>query len=722
MKARTFITGIGMITPVGTGVHEIAAFIRTGNKEIRPLRLFPSQTILPTGEICLPFPDDDIPRTHRLAIIAARDALKSSRGAVDAIVMGTSTGGMSLTEVLLKDNETDPQKYQYHAAGSVAEYIAGQTACNGPVITISTACSSGTAALAIALELIRSGRAKKVLAVAADALCRFTYFGFHSLQLIDPDGARPFDQDRKGMTVAEGAAALLLESSENIPENACAEILGAGLSCDAYHPTAPHPEGKGAYHAMRRAIEDAALSPSDIDYINLHGTGTRDNDLSEATAVNRMFGNKKPFLSSIKGAMGHPLAAAGVIEVAVSAICIRDGRIPANTGCTRPDPKLALMPVMKPMKHPVKTVLSNSFGFGGNNASVVIGPADENNNSASPAPKDSLKVIGCECLTGAGRTDATLSRFLNGKSCKGIFPMAALSENLPPKLVRRLKRLPRMALSLASSLQKNTDSFCPPSSIFWGTGWGALSETYDFLSKLFESGGQFCSPTDFIGSVHNAAAGQVAMLFQSKGANITTTGGDYSFEQALLSADLLHPAGPDESVLVMGADEHHEKLSHLFDDSVSRVPEHSDGGGALLLKRADAAGGLTISSRFYERADQHPDIIPALIKGLGGPERIDRRFGAVLVGIPAAHRKIGEDQLREFLSRTGFNLPVIDYRQYSGEYASASATAAVFGIRLLQSGRIPAPLAGENDILLQGKGILLIGTGTFVTAIELLPS
>jgi 3-oxoacyl-[acyl-carrier-protein] synthase-1/3-oxoacyl-[acyl-carrier-protein] synthase II len=722
MKVRTFITGIGMITPVGTGYHEIQDFIRTGNPAIKPLRLFHSETILPTGEVNQAFPDDDIPRTHCLAMIAAADAMKTNPGTVDAIVVATSTGGMSVTEELLRENEPDPQKYRYHAAGAVADYIAGQLRCVGPVITISTACSSGTAALKMALELIRSGRAKKVLAVGSDALCRFTYFGFHSLQLIDPSGARPFDLNRKGMTVSEGAAALLLEAGETVPETACAEISGAGLSCDAYHPTAPHPEGEGAVNAMLKALEDASLSPSDMDYINLHGTGTVDNDLSEAKAVNRIFAEKKPPLSSIKGAMGHPLAAAGLIEAVICAICIQQNLIPANTGCTIPDPKLNLQPALVPMEQPVNTVLSNSFGFGGNNASVVIRSVKGNGNPVLLKKTAPFEVIGCECITGAGGTAPTLNRFLNGETCDGVFPIAALSENLPPRLIRRLKRLPQMALALADSLQKNTVSVQPPSSIFWGTGWGALSETYDFLTKLFESNEKFCSPTDFIGSVHNAAAGQVAMYLKSKGANLTTTGGDYSFEQALLSASLLHPGNTDEPVLVMGADEHHTKLSRLFDESVSKTDEDSDGGGALLLKRSDAPKVLCISSCFYERADHHPDIIQALIRSLGNSEQIGRKFGALLVGIPAALRECGKKQVREFLKQTRFDKPVIDYRKYIGEYASASAAATVLGIKLLQLNQIPARLSGERDIDLDGKGVLLIGTGTYVTAIEIFQS
>jgi 3-oxoacyl-[acyl-carrier-protein] synthase-1/3-oxoacyl-[acyl-carrier-protein] synthase II len=243
---------------------------------------------------------------------------------------------MLTTESLLKQKIRDPDSFRYHAVGSVAEDIARRYRCTGPAITVSTACSSGTVAIKIALEMLRSGHAKRVLVGGADSLCRLTYYGFNSLQLIDPEGARPLDKDRRGMSVAEGAAMLLLVANE--PDDAIVEVLGAGLSCDAHHPVMPQPEGQGALAAMRAAVRDAGISISDIDYINLHGTGTRDNDLSEAKAIHALFPDEKPLLSSVKGAFGHSLAAAGAIEAVVAAISVSNHLVPANVGCRFPDP------------------------------------------------------------------------------------------------------------------------------------------------------------------------------------------------------------------------------------------------------------------------------------------------------------------------------------------------------------------------------------------------
>ena len=722
MKVRIFITGIGIITPVGSGYEEIKNFIKNDTRGIRPLGLFQtSHPPLPVGEINTRLPNDDIPRTHILASIAANQALEGFQKSVDAVVIGTTTGGMPSTEKLLKKNEKKPDAYKYHAAGSVSEYVAQRIMCKGPVITVSTACSSGTSAIKIALEMLRTGTAKSVLAGGSDSLCRFTYFGFNSLQLIDPTGPHPFDQCRRGMAVSEGAAVLLLEAGDTVPENALAEILGAGLSCDAYHPTAPHPEGEGALKAMTEALEDAAVSRLDIDYVNLHGTGTIDNDLSEAKAINALFGDKKPFLSSVKGAIGHPLAAAGAIEAAISAICISENIVPANSGCENPDPELGIYPVKKPLSHDIQTILSNSFGFGGNNASVVIGSCKGNGNPVSIRKLEPLEVIGSECITGAGGTDATIVRFSKGKSCKGLLPVSTISRNLSPRVVRRLKRLPQIALALADAVQQHSGTTGLPSSVFWSTGWGALSESYDFLQKLFASNEKFSSPTDFVGSVHNAAAGQIAIQYKVTGPNITTTGGDYSFEQALLCASLL-TNNTKESMFVIGADEYHKTLSRLFDASVLKDRIASDGGGALLLRRTEHPGSLRIFPVFFENSEKNPDIIPSLIHRLGNPETINKRFGSIFAGIPAAYRESGEKQINEFISLTGFQNPVIDYRKYIGEFASASAAATVLAIQFVREGRIPEPLSGKANVTLQDKSILMLGTGPFVTAIEVFRS
>ncbi|MCP4682464.1 MAG: 3-oxoacyl-ACP synthase [Desulfobacterales bacterium] len=717
---RVYISGMGIISPLGNDLFETRDSIKNNRTGIRTLGLFPTakNKALPVGEIVKPIETGSVPRTHMLTRIAAAQAMTHCQAPPDAIVMGITSGGMLSTETLLKEKEQNPSFYQYHSPGSVTEDIARKYRCTGPVITVSTACSSGAVAIKIALEMLRTGMAKQVLAGGADSLCRLTYHGFNSLQLIDPHGARPLDKDRKGMSVAEGAAMLLLVSDE--PAGAVAEVLGAGLSCDAYHPTAPHPEGKGALAAMQAAIQDAGISSSDIDYVNLHGTGTLDNDLSEAKALNTLFAGKMPHLSSVKGAFGHSLAAAGAIEAVVSAISISEQLIPANTGCSNPDPEPNLDPICQPQKALISAVLSNSFGFGGNNASVLIGTPGKFGRASILASKcEPMTIIGSACISGAGNTKKTMENISDGQPCNGMLPIEELSKNLSPGKVRRLKRLPRLALSLAIAAHENSGRTDTPSAVFFGTGWGALSETFDFLTRLYETDEKFPSPTDFVGSVHNAPGGQIAMHFQSTGANVTTTGGDYSFEQSVMAAGLLQRE-INNTFLVLGADESSQELSPLFDRSILPGKGLSDGGGALCLARGGVTGDLTLKLSFYENKENNPEVIPSMVRTLGGPARIAGRYGAILVGIPGGLRDIGDQQLKTFLSLSGFENPVIDYRKLTGEFASASAVATVMAVWFMENRTIPARLLKGNDFSLDGKGVLVMGLGGFVTAMEVI--
>jgi 3-oxoacyl-[acyl-carrier-protein] synthase-1/3-oxoacyl-[acyl-carrier-protein] synthase II len=307
-----------------------------------------------------------------------------------------------------------------------------------------------------------------------------------------------------------------------------------------------------------------------------------------------------------------------------------------------------------------------------------------------------------------------------GKACAGILDIDEISANLSAAHIRRLKRFPRLALSLAIAAHENSGATDKPAAVFLGTGWGALSETADFLNRLFETDEQFPSPTDFIGSVHNAAAGQIAMQFQATGANITMTGGDYSFEQSLMAAGLVSQNIRD-SFLVIGADESHPQLSRLFDRSVANSACPVDGGGALYLKKGTGRSGLTIRSVFFEGCENNPGVISSLIQQIECRQSLNDRYGVILAGLPAACRSKGEIQLQTLLKQTGFNHPVIDYRKLTGEFASASAVAAVMAVKFLQEGQIPEPLCEDKPVELGAKGVLIIGTGDFITAVEVMP-
>ena len=469
---------------------------------------------------------------------------------------------------------------------------------------------------------------------------------------------------------------------------------------------------------MEKALADAGMTALEIDYINLHGTGTVDNDRAEARAIRDLFGDPPP-LSSIKGIFGHSLGAAGAIEAAASVLCISRGFVPPNVGCSVPDPGLGLLPVLKGKEGKVGAVLSNSFGFGGNNAALILADPARGPGTAKGRGMMEFSLSGMACLTGAGATDDTLERFHRGEALLGRPDLGTIRTGLSAGSLRRLRRLPRMTLVLADAAHaasRAAGTEAPPEGIYFGTGWGPLTETHDFLEQLFASDEKFTSPTDFIGSVHNAPASQAAIRLKARGPNITATGGDISFEQALFCASLIAKEG-DGPVLVIAADEYHDVLSPRLDPA-SLNGGAADGGAAFMLRPRMSATGLRLVPAFLSYVPEGEEGISPLIEVLGGPERICRRFGAVFAGIPAGTRPLGEACLADFLRRTGFPGVIFDYRCTTGEFAGSSAIAAALAIDALSRGVLPSHLSGQAGTALEGKGILLLGLGEFVTAIE----
>lgn len=713
-----YIGGAGIVSSLGAGLAATEQMLRENRSAIRPLTAFAllQGTPLPVGQVDGlddAGGDPSLPRTHRLARLAAREAMAGTVAPPDAIVIGTTTGGIAVTEQLLRDGEQNKQHYRYHGLGTVARVLAEEFNCTGPALTVSTACSSGVVAIAVAMAMLRCGTAKTVLVGGVDSLCRLTYFGFHSLQLVDRNICKPLDRNRAGMAVAEGAGMLLLTTVK--PATPLAELGGVGLSCDAYHPAAPHPEGQGAFAAMSAALAHAGSKPEDIGYINLHGTGTPDNDLAESKAVRRLFAVVPP-LSSIKGATGHSLAAAGAIEAVVSMLAVSRRLLPANTGLVQVDPALGVTPLATPAERQVKAVLSNSFGFGGNNGSLVVGAPDVFSAKASPQSVAALAIHGYSCLTGAGDILATMDRLKAGGFAAGPVGQEPISASLPAQSIRRLKRLPRLTLSLAKMAQKDAPGDFQPHAVFMGTGWGALSETHDFLARLATTQEQFPSPTDFVGSVHNGPASQVAIMFGATGPNITASDGDYSFEQALLAASLMMGDSP-EPAFVLGADEGHETFSPLLDGSIAPGSPLADGGGALVVSRQADGAKCFIAIPFYGRG--MGGAVANLIAALGADWQ--SRCGLVMAGIPAAYEREGKAQLAEFVKLTGLMIPLVRYRRLTGEFASASAVATALAASVLDEGVIPGALAEGSDIVLDARRnkILILGFGQNITAMEL---
>lgn len=399
---RVAITGFGSINALGRGAAAFADGLRGGRCGIGELSLFPSTGFRTTraAEARDLLPPAWLPnavwrrasRSARLALVAADEAWNMAgcgtqpRGWSEGVgvVIGTTTGGMPSGEerfrhVVLHDGpDRGLSDWLETPVAVVADVLANAFACYGPRLTISTACSSGANALGMAADWIRSGRAEAVLGGGTDALCRMTYSGFNALQALDRQPCRPFDKNRAGLTLGEGAALFVFEEWERARGRG-ARILGEfvsyGVSADAHHLTQPRPDGEGAALAMRRALQEGALCAEEIDHVNAHGTGTPQNDVVETRAIKAVFGPHayRIPVTSTKSMVGHCLGAAGAIEALASLLAIREHFVPPTATLESPDAECDLDYVPKNSRTCIlRTVLSNSYGFGGNNTSVII--------------------------------------------------------------------------------------------------------------------------------------------------------------------------------------------------------------------------------------------------------------------------------------------------------------------------------------------------------------
>ena len=295
------------------------------------------------------------------------------------VFLGTSTAGILQAELAYRRRDATsgalPADFDYrrtHNTFSVADYTRTRFGLEGPSAAISTACSSSAKAFASAQRFIAAGVIDAAIVGGVDTLCLTTLYGFSSLELLSTQPCRPYDAERDGISIGEAAAFFLVERAPDEAPRDALWLLGAGESCDAYHMSSPHPEGLGARLAMEGALSSAGLDASSIDYVNLHGTGTPSNDTAEDKAVCGLFGDRVP-CNSTKGLTGHTLGAAGAVEAIIAALAIRDGFVPGSPGTRTLDPALHARYQVERRSQPVARVMSNSFGFGGTNCSLVFG-------------------------------------------------------------------------------------------------------------------------------------------------------------------------------------------------------------------------------------------------------------------------------------------------------------------------------------------------------------
>ena len=384
------ITGIGVASPYGVGLGRLQAGLLASECRLRPLAGFSPGFAATVAEYTGDLPDAGkggrrLSRSDRLAIAAARDAVGADAVPESGVVMATTVAGLSELEPRLV---VDPAAW-YRAGGleraatypvaSVAEAVGEALGARGPRCAVNVACASGAIAIALAAQMCLEGAAPAMLAGGSDALCPFTLSGFRSLQALDPEPCRPFDVDRRGLNIGEGAAVLRLETLERARARRApvlAVLRGWAMTNDGYHLTAPHEQGRGLAACMVEAMRAAGTGPDDIGYVNAHGTGTPLNDVAESRAYAAAFaGRRRPVpVSSTKAHFGHCLGAAGALETAVTVIAIRCGALFPTLRLGNPV-ECPEVDWLKggPRRQPLRAAMSVSAGFGGSNAALVLG-------------------------------------------------------------------------------------------------------------------------------------------------------------------------------------------------------------------------------------------------------------------------------------------------------------------------------------------------------------
>ena len=394
MEEPIVITGAGIVSAIGVGMKETLASLKAGKTGIGEMKYLTSRhRDLPVGEVPLSNAEmmkmlgveDDIrlTRTALMGRLALREALENAQMTEEQIrrapfISATTVGGMDRRELFF-DQEQDCDlvhaDISTHHCGSCTEMIAQPFGEFASMATVSTACSSATNAMITGANMLRCGLADIVVVGGSECLTLFHLNGFNTLMILDHEPCRPFDKDRAGLNLGEGAAYLVMETAASASKRGVkpmCELSGYGNACDAFHQTASSPEGEGAWLAMQEALKMAELQPGDIQYVNAHGTGTPNNDESESHALRRIFGESLPPVSSTKSFTGHTTSASGSIEAVICMLALEHQFMPPQINWHTPMDD-GIVPVTDPEpKQPIRHILSNAFGFGGNDSSIIL--------------------------------------------------------------------------------------------------------------------------------------------------------------------------------------------------------------------------------------------------------------------------------------------------------------------------------------------------------------
>ena len=729
------VTGMGVVSAIGLGkAQTLEALLanRSGVGELKYLKTEHKE--FPVGEVQLTdaemrkrldIAEDAVTtRTALMGMLALEEALADARLTQEMLpqvgfISGTTVGGMDMSEQFYLDyihGEAHKEYIAAHDCGSCTEMTAKRFGKFAFVTTLSTACSSAANSIILGANMIRCGEADIVVVGGSECITKFHLNGFNSLMILDTQPCRPFDATRNGLNLGEGAAYLVLESEESAKKRgatAQALLSGYGNACDAFHQTASSPDGEGAYRAMKETLELAGLQPSEIDYINAHGTGTPNNDVSESQAMKRLFGDNVPPVSSTKPFTGHTTSASGSIEAVFCILALQNGFLPVNLNWSQPMED-GVVPVSQPVRKALNHILCNAFGFGGNDSSLLLSNADFSLNRHCGLDPQSLKRQ--EPVFVLSAKQISIQQPLNEDwmqnaeihetpFTRSIDP--SFKDYISPIEARRMGKILKRAVATSKEALKAAD-LESVDAIITGTGYGCIENTEFFLDALSTEGEQLLKPTYFMQSTHNTISSLVAIQTKNHGYNATYAHKGVSFDSALQDAWWQFQLGKINSALVGGHDEMTETFYNILKKGgVMGMDDERCGEAAVSVVLSSHCEDSAAASRHCEERS-NPDYLckligfqmlhqpsqNALVDAVAtllqsaGKSLADVDF--ILTGMSGNHE--GDRAYREEAKTLFGDKPLLRYKHLFGESFTASGLGFYVAAQCLKAGRVPDSL------------------------------
>ena len=734
-KNRCVVTGLGLICALGDNVEECWENAVNGISGIRDVTVINTDGCYAKKGAVNDTPDGDLSeenydRSSLLCIKAAGEALKDAKISPESesgigVIIGNCVGGAASIDSYYRavkergEENVSKEEILKMPASAIANNVSVHYGLKGVTANIVNACAAGTISLSYACDLIRSGEAEVFLAGGSDAFTSLAFAGFHALHALDERPCSPFNRS-SGITLGEGAGMLVIESYEHAVQRGAriyCEILGSGVSSDAHHITAPRPDGQGQMSAIRRAVADSGLKQQDIDYINAHGTGTAKNDEAEFLSLHTLFDcSDKLSVSSTKSMTGHCLGAAGSIEAVFTVKALENGIIPPTAGYTVEEKaaleekagKIDFVPNESRRKE-LSYAMSNSFAFGGNNASIIF--SREHREIPARESDSPVYITGLGIVSSAADGSDSVKASLTAEDYK--------THDIKMAFYRKLDRFSQLQLvsgvrALADAGFKADETNENDIGIIIGTSDGPMTEIVNFQKNVIDHGTNGGSAFSFPNTVYNAAGGYFSIFAGIKGYNVTVANGAQSGLQSVCYAHSVIRSKEESVMVAAGTDENTDVTEYLYGRYGVRTADlpYSEGKGFVL---GEGSVSVVLESEEYANKHNSPKYAQIVSWGMAhspkeySDQRVDgdtlkkaigdacKRAGLFLEqisfisGFGCGIKEIDQGELEVYRELFGVNKPLLSVKAATGDARAASASMA-----LAQAAKV---LHGDGDIV-----------------------